>query len=127
MAVVPLEMFAPARPRFDPQFLHADFEQTRQWNPLASPENMNMLDFHPYRSSAIFWTVVFVWFLMVVSETYFLLYISAVRELIDALNKESASGLIPHHALPLLTVIDKHTRNMERLLRNAQSRPAPQQ
>ena len=37
---------------------------------------------------------------MVVSDTYFLLYISAVRELIDALNKESASGLIPHHALP---------------------------
>ena len=64
---------------------------------------------------------------MVVSDTYFLLYISAVRELIDALNKESASGLIPHNALPLLTVIDKHTRNMERLLRNAQTHGPSQQ
>jgi hypothetical protein len=64
---------------------------------------------------------------VVVSDTYLLLYVSAVRELITALHKESASGLIPHNALPLLTVIDKHTRNIERLLRNAQIGSTSQQ
>jgi hypothetical protein len=64
---------------------------------------------------------------MIVSDTYLMLYASLVRELIDALNKESASGLITTRVLSLVTAIDKHTRTVERLIRNAQTRPTSQQ
>lgn len=41
-------------------------------------------------------------------------YLAAVRALIDALVAESGSGLVPHHALPMIVVVDRLTRAMER-------------
>lgn len=63
---------------------------------------------------------------MLVSETYFLFYVSAVRALLDELNANSAAGLIAHKALPLIATLDQHTSKLERLV-NAQSNPTPQQ
>ena len=46
-------------------------------------------------------------------------YIAAVRALIDELNRESASGLITARALPLISTVDRMTRTLERLRKQA--------
>lgn len=41
-------------------------------------------------------------------------YIAAVRALVDALNRASASGLIEYSTLPLIARVDMLTRTLER-------------
>jgi hypothetical protein len=63
---------------------------------------------------------------MLINDTYLMLYLSIARELIDELNANSAAGLITQRALPLISVLDQHTRKIERMIRDAQSQPASQ-
>lgn len=41
-------------------------------------------------------------------------YVETVRKLLDLLIRESSSGLIPFEALPLISVVDRMTRTMEK-------------
>lgn len=60
------------------------------------------------------------------SETYFLLYLSLVKELVEELNREGGAGLITNKALLLSSQVDQHTRKLARIIHNAQANGSSQ-